>query len=97
VDFNLYHGRLVVVWTTREAIRLKIVTASRLMLNPVALPGMGKSIELFNLLESEAMEIRMAYGREELLLQFEGESEVFPVQNLWPDPHDLTRLTLFIR
>lgn len=75
---------------------MKTVIVSRSLLNPIGLPGMGKSIEVYDLPMTEVLEIRKAYAGRELQVTFEGETGVHPVKNLWPDPHDSSRITLFI-
>jgi hypothetical protein len=75
---------------------MKTVTVSKSLLNPIGLPGMGKSIELYDLPEAEVLEIRKAYAGRQLQVEFTEEEGVHSVKNLWPDPHDVTRLTLFI-
>lgn len=77
---------------------MKLVTVPKILLNPISLPGMGKSIEVNQLSPEESLEVRAAYSARELYVQFEEESGVtHPVINLWPDPHDSTRVTLFIK
>lgn len=77
---------------------MKTVIVSKSLLNPISLPGMGRSIELYDLPDVEVAEIRTAYLDQRLQVQFEGEDDVLhPVKNLWPDPHDKARMTLFIR
>ncbi|SDX03598.1 hypothetical protein SAMN05444487_10948 [Marininema mesophilum] len=76
---------------------MKIITLPRKSLNPMALPGMGRSIEIYDISEEYSHQIRHAFSRKELFVQFEdGKETTYPVINMWPDPHDATRITLFI-
>ncbi|MFC4076182.1 hypothetical protein [Salinithrix halophila] len=76
---------------------MKIVTLPRKLLNPLALPGMSRSLEVHGLAEEESTEMKDAFSRQELFVQFEGgKGTTYPVINLWPDPHDPARITLFI-
>jgi hypothetical protein len=75
---------------------VKIVKLPRKLLNPLALPGMGRSMELHGLEEKTRKEIHQAFTRKELHIQFEDGKNVYPVINLWADPHDSSRITLFI-
>lgn len=77
---------------------MKVITVPKSLLNPISLPGMGRSIEVNNLPQQEAFEVRGAYSAQQLYVQFEeGPNDTYPVINLWPDPHDPTRITLFIK
>ncbi|MCF8563370.1 hypothetical protein LLE49_01250 [Alicyclobacillus tolerans] len=77
---------------------MKVVTVPKILLNPITLPGMGRSIEVADVPQSEANQIRMAFAAQQLYVQFEEEQGVtYPVINLWPDPHDASRMTLFIK
>lgn len=79
-------------------IAMKVLTVPKILLNPISLPGMGKSIEVNNLSQEESFEVRGAYSSRELYVEFEEEpGTTHPVINLWPDPHDQTRVTLFIK
>jgi hypothetical protein len=53
-------------------------------------------MELHGLEEKTRMEIHEAFTRKELHIQFEDGENVYPVINLWADPHDSSRITLFI-
>lgn len=72
------------------------MSIDRRRLNPVPLPGMGRSIELFGISEAEAAEIRAAFASKSLAVRFDGEEEEHRVANIWPDPHDPSRMTVFI-
>ena len=76
---------------------MKVITVSKELLNPLSLPGMGRSLELNNISEGENMEIRNAYANKELVVRFEGEEATHLVIQLWPDPHYISRLTIFIK
>ncbi len=77
---------------------MKTLTLPRHVLNPMVLPGMGKSIELSGLTSPENIEIRNEWQKGELLIEFDDEPGVtHRVIHLWPDPHDMSRMTLFIK
>lgn len=77
---------------------MKVLKVPKFLLNPISLPGMGRSIEMNSLPPEDAFAVRNAYGVNELFVEFDEEpSEAHQVINLWPDPHDATRLTLFIK
>ncbi|HEX7056656.1 MAG TPA: hypothetical protein VF260_05600 [Bacilli bacterium] len=76
---------------------MQTVVVSKSQLNPVKLPGMGRSIELNELSGIKNIEIRQAFSRGALQVEFEEEPGVYHrVVNVWPDPHTTTRLTIFI-
>ncbi|MDR6226151.1 hypothetical protein [Desmospora profundinema] len=75
---------------------MKVVKLPRKILNPLALPGMGRSMELHGLEEKARHQINEAFTRKELYVQFEDGDTTYPVINLWSDPHDPSRVTLFI-
>ncbi|QQE77182.1 hypothetical protein [Alicyclobacillus sp. SO9] len=76
---------------------MKTLTISNQYLNPVCLPGMGRSIELSGLDESELIDIRHAYTSGQLYIQFTEEpDEPHRVINLWANPHS-PQITLFIK
>jgi hypothetical protein len=75
--------------------RMKVVTLPRKLLNPLALPGMGRSLEVHMYRSKKAKRCESFQSKERV--QFEGgKGTMYPVINLWPDPHDPTRVTLFI-
>ncbi len=77
---------------------MKTLTLPHHMLNPMTLPGMGKSIEVSGLTGPENMEILSEWRKGELMIEFDDEPGVsHKAINLWPDPHDVSRLTLFIK
>jgi hypothetical protein len=81
-----------------EALQLKTLTLSRNLLNPMTLPGMGRSIEVSGLSSPENLEIRSEWQKGELYIEFDDEpGNGHRAINLWPDPHDISRLTLFIK
>lgn len=76
---------------------MKVLLLPRVLLNPVSLPGMGKSIELPEMSETENQEIRRAFAQGELYVEFDEEPGVtHKVSNLWANPHS-SQATLFIR
>lgn len=77
---------------------MQTLVVSKKMLNSLSLPGMGRSIEINGITAKENLEIRQAFPKGTLQVEFEEEPGVFyPVINLWPDPHSMTRVTLFIK
>ncbi|WDL97541.1 hypothetical protein [Alicyclobacillus sp. ALC3] len=75
---------------------MKVVKVSKNLLNPVRLPGMGRSIEVFGLSESEVLEIRSSFTRRELVVEFEEQpGQQLPVVQLWANPHG-SDVTLFV-
>ncbi|KPV42624.1 hypothetical protein [Alicyclobacillus ferrooxydans] len=76
---------------------MKVFVLSRVLLNPIALPGMGKSIDLPEMAPQENQEMRMAFSQGELYVEFDDEPGVtHKVINLWANPHS-SQATLFIR
>lgn len=76
---------------------MKIISVSKTLLNPITLPGMGKSIELAQLSAVEAAEIKQAFTANELFVEFSEEpGQTVQVISLWPNPHS-TQLTVFVR
>ncbi len=81
----------------KEFSPMKMIKLPRQLLNPTALPGMGRSMELYHLEAPQRAAINDAFSRKELYIEFEDEDgTAYPVINLWADPHDPSRLTLFI-
>ena len=75
---------------------MKVFTISKNLLNPISLPGMGRSIEVNGLSEREILEIRAAFSQRELSVEFSEEPGIqVPVTQLWANPHAL-QITLFI-
>jgi len=75
-----------------------VVTVPKIWLNPISLPGMGRSIEVNNLSQAEAQQVRGAFAAADLEIEFAEEPGVtHRVLNIWPDPHDSARITLFIK
>ena len=76
---------------------MRTLLVSKKLLNPVFLPGMGRSLEIINLTGGENLEIRGAFSQQNLQVEFEEERGIFhTVINLWSDPHTMAKLTLFI-
>jgi hypothetical protein len=74
-----------------------IVSVSKSLLNPISLPGMGRSMELSGLSEQEMLDIKSAFSRQELYIEFVEETGTeIPVTQLWANPH-ANQLTLFIQ
>lgn len=75
---------------------MKVVTVSKRFFNPITLPGMGRSIDLADLTALEAQEIRVAFSRRELYVEFAEEPGTeIPVIQLWANPHS-PQVTLFV-
>lgn len=76
-----------------------IVKASKKNLNGLPLPGMGRSVELMGLTQEEHARIRTAFAASDLMLQWieEGDQAPLPIRQVWSDPHDVSRMTLFFR
>lgn len=73
------------------------VTVPKKRLNSMSLPGVGRSIEVSRISPLENVQIRQAFAKLELQVEFEEEpGKFYPVTTLWPDPHSMERLTLFI-
>lgn len=76
---------------------MKTLTISNQYLNPISLPGMGRSIDLPGMEEAELMEIRRAFAQKALFVSFtEAPEEKHLVINLWANPHS-PQATLFIK
>ena len=76
---------------------MKKLILPRGLLNPISLPGMGKSIDLGEMSGSENQEIRSAFAQGNLYVEFDDEPGVtHKVVNLWANPHS-SQATLFIR
>lgn len=76
---------------------MKTVVVSKMLLSPISLPGMGRSIDLAELAEMELMEIRSAFAKGELFVEFREEAgSSHPIINLWMNPHS-SQVTLFIK
>jgi hypothetical protein len=74
------------------------ITISKKLLNGMSLPGMGRSAEINGISPEQNLAIRQAISQGGLQVEFEEEPGVFhPVTNLWPDPHSMDRLTVFIK
>ena len=79
-----------------EVDPLKIITISKNAFNPISLPGMGRSIEVTELSDTEIMDIRSAYLQNELYIEFTEEPGTqLPVLQLWTNPHS-PQITLFV-
>ncbi len=76
---------------------MHIVTVSKRLFNPVRLPGMGRSIEINDLSDSEVIQIRHAFTQQNLAVEFEEEPGTqYPVIQLWANPHGGGQVTVFI-
>ncbi len=74
------------------------IAVSKKLLNPMTLPGMGRSLEINGISGQENLEIRQAFAGKTLQIEFEEEPGVYhPVLHMWPDPHSVDRVTLFIK
>jgi hypothetical protein len=81
----------------KEGYDMKTLTISKQYLNPISLPGMGRSLELSGLAEEELVDIRSAYASGTLYIEFTEEpDERYKVINVWANPHS-PQITLFIK
>ncbi|HET7657672.1 MAG TPA: hypothetical protein VFK37_05220 [Bacillales bacterium] len=77
---------------------MNTISVSKKMLNPILLPGMGRSIEIAKLSGRENLEIRKDFAEKKLQVEFSEEPGIYyPVINVWTDPHSMERITLFIK
>jgi len=75
---------------------MKIITVSKVLLNTMSLPGMGRSIELIGIDDNEAMAIHQAYQSKTLYVEFAEEpGNRVAVRQIWANPHS-AELTLFV-
>jgi hypothetical protein len=75
---------------------MKIITISNMLFSPISLPGMGRSIDLPEVSEEEARDIRDSFSKKELFIEFtENPGTPLRVINLWSNPHSL-QFTLFV-
>jgi len=75
---------------------MKVITVSKSLLNPISLPGMGRSIEISGLSESDILDIRNAFSQKALCVEFTEEPGTkLPVVQLWANPHS-PQITLFV-
>lgn len=76
---------------------MKVVSVPKILLSPIALPGMGRSIDVAGLSAVEVLQIRSALAQGELFVEFEEEpGQQIPVINVWANPHQ-AQVTLFIK
>ncbi|MCI0183548.1 MAG: hypothetical protein OWR52_01285 [Acidibacillus sp.] len=76
---------------------MNIVSLSKTQLNPISLPGMGRSIELVGLSPSEVSDLQAMYTNKDLFVEFTEEpDQQVPVINIWVNPHS-AEITLFIK
>lgn len=76
---------------------MNTISVSKRLLNSMVLPGMGRSVELSKLSGEDNLALRQAYNNKSLQIEFVEEPGVYhTVINLWPDPHSMERMTLFI-
>lgn len=75
---------------------MKTISISNMLFSPISLPGMGRSVELPEISESEANEVQVNFAKRELFVEFvENPGELLPVINLWRNPHS-SQYTLFV-
>lgn len=73
------------------------VVVKRTQIQPAIPLMMPRSVELFGLSLGEAMQIRQAAAGGALFVRVDSpEGEQIAVTRIWPDPHDQTRITLFL-
>lgn len=72
------------------------ITVSKRFYTEVALPGMGRSIDLIGQSATDVASLRQAFQARDLYVQFVEEPETsYPVIQLWASPHG-DQVTLFI-
>ncbi len=77
-------------------VHLKIVTVSKDLVSPMALPGMGRSVDIAGLDPKEVIELRAAFSKGQLYIEYSEEpGDLKKVINLWANPH-APQMTLFI-
>jgi len=77
---------------------MKVISVPQMSLNPISLPGMGRSIELSDVSDQEIFEIRSAFAEKQLFVTFtETAADPVLVINVWPNPHGGGQITLFIK
>lgn len=77
---------------------MKVLRLPQKLLNPINLPGMGRSLEINGLEADSRNRIQEAFSKRELFIDWEEKPGTRDqVVNLWPDPHDPSRITLFIK
>jgi len=75
---------------------MKTITVAKSLLNPISLPGMGRSVELSQVSEQELLAIRAAFTQHNLYIEFvEEPGQSFRVNQIWGNPH-APQITLFI-
>lgn len=75
---------------------MTVIPVSKKFFVSIALPGMGRSIELNDQPASEIQRIHRAYQTQELAVEFiEEPGTTYPVVQLWVNPHG-DQVTLFI-
>lgn len=71
-----------------------VVKGKDIQFIPIMMP---KNVEIFNLEVDEAMRIRAAYSKGQLVVRVDNqEGELLSVDKIWPDPHDPTRMVIFL-
>ncbi len=75
---------------------MKTITVSKDLVSPMALPGMGRSVDIAGLDPKEVIELRNAFAKGLLYIEYSEEpGEPKKVINLWANPH-APQVTLFI-
>ncbi len=96
---NMLYGSTAMLLSGRKKGRnpMHIITVSKRLFNPVRLPGMGRSIEINGLSDSEVVQIRQAFIQQHLAVEFEEEPGTqYPVIQLWANPHGGGQVTVFV-
>lgn len=77
-------------------IIMTVIPVSKRFFVSIALPGMGRSIDLINQPPSEVQRIRHAFQAHDLAIEFQEEPGItHPVVQIWVNPHG-DQVTLFI-
>lgn len=71
-----------------------VVASKDIQFIPIVMP---KNVEVYNLLPEEAMKIRQAQASGQLVVRLDQpDGKKLGVERIWPDPHDPTRMVLFL-
>lgn len=75
---------------------MEVIRVSKRTFMPIALPGMGRSVEVNDISREEIMRIQDLYARQDLAIEFIEEPGVtYPVIKIWVNPHG-AQITLFV-
>lgn len=76
---------------------MHVVNVSKRLFNAIALPGMGRSIEMNDLSDQEIAQMLRSFSQKALCVEFTEEPGTqHPVVQLWANPHGGGQITLFV-